>query len=372
MDNLFSTHPDTREPHRRAAGDGGRRASSRRRSRHATARRPEAPKANPWGRNPTGPRSRLQRPVVLSDETVTRHGRSQAERAVRATRGTRRQRRRHSRPCGAPGGGKAARRGHRRPHAARRPDRPRPRPSATSARSRCATGRWCAPSWRPRCATAARSRALIARRLERPLPANAHQLSHMLHVAAAQILFLDIPDSAAVDLAVTARQVRSAHRALRRPGQRRAARHRPRQGRRAAGRARQARRRAGMVPRAAGRRLWRRRARRRSSPRIGVEAPVDFTVKSDPERWARALGGIVLPTGSVRVERLAAGGGRAARLRRRRMVGAGCRREPAGAAARRCRGPARRRPLRRARRQDGAARAGRRRGDRASTRRETG
>ena len=26
---------------------------------------------------------------------------------------------------------------------------------------------------------------------------------HMLHVAAAQILFLDIPDSAAVDLAVT-------------------------------------------------------------------------------------------------------------------------------------------------------------------------
>ncbi|TIS72103.1 MAG: transcription antitermination protein NusB, partial [Mesorhizobium sp.] len=44
---------------------------------------------------------------------------------------------------------------------------------------------------------------LLARRLERPLPANATVLSHILHVAAAQILFLDIPDSAAVDLAVT-------------------------------------------------------------------------------------------------------------------------------------------------------------------------
>ncbi|RWF13745.1 MAG: MFS transporter, partial [Mesorhizobium sp.] len=44
---------------------------------------------------------------------------------------------------------------------------------------------------------------LLARRLEKPLPPNATALSHILHVAAAQILFLDIPDSAAVDLAVT-------------------------------------------------------------------------------------------------------------------------------------------------------------------------
>jgi 16S rRNA (cytosine967-C5)-methyltransferase len=35
-----------------------------------------------------------------------------------------------------------------------------------------------------------------------------------------------------------------------------------------------------------------------------IEAPVDFTVKSDPERWAEIFGGIVLPTGSVRVQRL--------------------------------------------------------------------
>ena len=44
--------------------------------------------------------------------------------------------------------------------------------------------------------------ALIAARLDRPLPANAHALSHVLHVAATQMLFLDVPDSAAVDLAV--------------------------------------------------------------------------------------------------------------------------------------------------------------------------
>ena len=36
-----------------------------------------------------------------------------------------------------------------------------------------------------------------------------------------------------------------------------------------------------------------------------VEAPVDFTVKSDPALWAERLGGIVLPTGTVRVEKLA-------------------------------------------------------------------
>ncbi len=32
------------------------------------------------------------------------------------------------------------------------------------------------------------------------------------------------------------------------------------------------------------------------------EAPLDLTVKSDPERWAKRLGGRVLPTGTVRLE----------------------------------------------------------------------
>ncbi len=36
-----------------------------------------------------------------------------------------------------------------------------------------------------------------------------------------------------------------------------------------------------------------------------LESPTDFSVKGDPERWADALGGVVLPTGSVRCARLA-------------------------------------------------------------------
>ena len=46
--------------------------------------------------------------------------------------------------------------------------------------------------------------AFLARLLDKPLPENAKSLSHLLHVAAAQILFLGIPDHSAVDLAVEA------------------------------------------------------------------------------------------------------------------------------------------------------------------------
>lgn len=44
--------------------------------------------------------------------------------------------------------------------------------------------------------------AILGDCLERPLPARAAHLRHVLHAGAAQILFLDVPDSAAVDLAV--------------------------------------------------------------------------------------------------------------------------------------------------------------------------
>ncbi|OXT02953.1 MFS transporter [Notoacmeibacter marinus] len=46
--------------------------------------------------------------------------------------------------------------------------------------------------------------ALIAEMLDRPLPPNARALDHLLHVGATQIVHLSVPDSAAVDLAVTA------------------------------------------------------------------------------------------------------------------------------------------------------------------------
>ena len=145
--------------------------------------------------------------------------------------------------------------------------------------------------------------ALISERLDRPLPGNAHTLSHILHVALAQMLFLDVPDSAAVDLAVE--QAKADPRTQRFASL------------------------VNAVLRGAGRdkdeALPRLLAATRDAPdwfvrrmekayggeataailaAHRIESPVDFTVKADPAAWAERLGGIVLPTGSVRIEKL--------------------------------------------------------------------
>ena len=76
--------------------------------------------------------------------------------------------------------------------------------------------------------------------------------------------------------------------------------------------------------------------------------------RRDAALWAERLGGMLLPTGSIRL----AGAHRVPDLPGfdgRRLVGAGRRRGAAGAAPRRRRGQERRRPLRRAGRQDGAS-----------------
>jgi 16S rRNA (cytosine967-C5)-methyltransferase len=146
---------------------------------------------------------------------------------------------------------------------------------------------------------------LISRRLERPLPANATALGHILNVAAAQILFLDVPDSAAVDLAVT--HAKSDPRTARFSGLVNGV-------LRALARAKQAELGPALaatvdapdwfIERLTAAYGAERAARIFAAHR--VEAPVDFTVKADAATWADKLGGIVLPTGSVRVERLAA------------------------------------------------------------------
>jgi len=156
-------------------------------------------------------------------------------------------------------------------------------------------------------ATALRFRGTIAmlieQRLDSALPPNATTLVHILHVAAAQILLLDIPDSAAVDLAVehakadprTARfsgLVNGLLRAL-------------------------ARGKAEALPVALASatnapdwfvtRLNNAYGGERAAAILAahrLEPPTDFTVKSDPDHWAARLGGAVLPTGSVRVARL--------------------------------------------------------------------
>lgn len=145
--------------------------------------------------------------------------------------------------------------------------------------------------------------ALIAARLERPLPGNAHALSHTLHVAAAQILFLDVPDSAAVDLAVTQAKAD------------------PRTARFAAlvnGVLREiVRRKDRALPAALEKSIdvpawfndrlvasYREAGAREILAAHRLESPVDLTVKSDAPGWAERLGGLVLPTGGVRLARL--------------------------------------------------------------------
>ena len=137
--------------------------------------------------------------------------------------------------------------------------------------------------------------AALAARLGRPLPAGARHLDHILHVAAAQILYLDVPDSAAVDLAVeeasgdprSRRFAGLANAVLRRLAREKAD--------------------IGDAPegpdwfRAALARAWG-PARAAAIEAIhGIEAPIDLTVRSEPHLWAGRLGGRVLPTGSVRL-----------------------------------------------------------------------
>ncbi len=145
--------------------------------------------------------------------------------------------------------------------------------------------------------------AIVARLLDKPLPENAKSLNHLLHVAAAQILFLDVPDHSAVDLAVEAARVD------------------PRNGRFAslvnALLRRMAREKDEVLPRLladtrdAPDWFWNALREHYGERKAGqilamhrIEAPVDFTVKSDPERWATTLGGMVVPGGTVRVEKL--------------------------------------------------------------------
>ena len=135
------------------------------------------------------------------------------------------------------------------------------------------------------------------------MPANATVLSHILHVAAAQILFLDIPDSAAVDLAVT--HAKSDPRTVRFSGLVNGV-------LRALARAKATELPAMLAetddaPEWFVERLTAAYGADQAKNILAahrLEAPVDFTVKSDPAKWAEQLGGVVLPTGSVRIEKL--------------------------------------------------------------------
>ena len=137
--------------------------------------------------------------------------------------------------------------------------------------------------------------------MTRPLPEKAARIRHILRVGAAQLLFLDIPDHAAVSISVEIADmdriargwkglVNGVLRTLAR------ARNEILDGRDAA---------ALNTPEW----LWQRwvgqygevQARAFAAAHL-TEPYLDLSVKSDPDRWARELGGIVLPTGSVRLD----------------------------------------------------------------------
>lgn len=142
-------------------------------------------------------------------------------------------------------------------------------------------------------------RRCLARLMERGLPKQPGGLEWTLLVGAAQILFLDIPDHAAVDLAVRAvrlDQKTAPFAALVNGVLRNLAREResmlaeappdidaP----------------AWLLAR------WRKHYGADTAAKIVAahrdEPTLDVSVKSDPEGWARRLGGIALPTGSVRL-----------------------------------------------------------------------
>ncbi|MEE9313873.1 MAG: transcription antitermination factor NusB [Rhizobiaceae bacterium] len=143
----------------------------------------------------------------------------------------------------------------------------------------------------------------LSKLLDRALPKNARHLIHTLHVAAAQILFLDVPDSAAVDLAVTALKEDSRSKRFASLGN--------------AILRRMAREKEQIFDSQTPENLavlnmapWLRKRVKKAYgrdrlPAIAsqhmLEPLIDLTVKSEPEAWAKKLGGVHLYANSIRV-----------------------------------------------------------------------
>jgi len=144
-----------------------------------------------------------------------------------------------------------------------------------------------------------RIEAAISSLLGNPLPEGARALHHVLVVAAAQMLYLDIPDHSAVDLAVeqanrdprNRRFAKLVNAVLRRLGREKAE-------------VLEATRAIPAIPDWFFQRLVKvyGRATAEAIAEAQLEpAAIDLTVKSDAEGWAARLNGAVLPTGSVRL-----------------------------------------------------------------------
>src|SRR5882724_1707980 len=142
-------------------------------------------------------------------------------------------------------------------------------------------------------------RHLTGKFLDRGFPAEAPRVETALLLGAAQILFLEVPDHAAVDLSV--RLVQADRRAARFPGLINAVM------RRIAQEAPALLADLDTVPLDTPQWLyqrWNRNFGGGTARAIAIththEPPLDLTVKADAESWAQRLRGRVLPTGSIR------------------------------------------------------------------------
>ncbi|WP_427832917.1 RsmB/NOP family class I SAM-dependent RNA methyltransferase [Agrobacterium larrymoorei] len=144
-----------------------------------------------------------------------------------------------------------------------------------------------------------RIEAAISMMLDGPLPQGARSLHHVLVVAVAQMLYLDVPDHSAVDLAVeqahrdprNKRFVKLVNAVLRRLGREKEA-------------VMEAIEAIPVLPQWFQDRLvaaYGEDVASRIAQSQLVPSAIDLTVKSDPEGWAKKLNGSVLPNGSVRL-----------------------------------------------------------------------
>jgi 16S rRNA (cytosine967-C5)-methyltransferase len=143
--------------------------------------------------------------------------------------------------------------------------------------------------------------ALLAAFIARPLPKDSGRLTAILLAAAAQLAFLSLPPHAVINIAVE--QCRRERRAARFAGLANAVLRRI------------AERGSDILARQDAARLnipdwlwsrWTRAYGEETTRRIAEaslrEAPLDLTVRSGPAEWAARLGGVLLPTGSVRLK----------------------------------------------------------------------
>jgi 16S rRNA (cytosine967-C5)-methyltransferase len=151
-----------------------------------------------------------------------------------------------------------------------------------------------------------RIEVMLGELLKTPLPEGARALHHQLVIAATQIVYLDIPDHSAVDLAVEQANADPRNRrfaSLTNAVLRRLSREK-------ADLVRFASETTVSLPKWFMTRLikvYGAEHAQRIAEALLEPAAIDLTVKSDAEGWARRLGGIVLATGSVRLAQFQGG-----------------------------------------------------------------